>query len=201
MQSIKDEAALRKIYPEPVDLVKRKMKAAIDGHARHFLELARLAFLSTSGGDGSCDVSPRGDRRGFMRVLSPTRIAMPDWPGNNRIDSLRNIVANPKVGLLLVVPGYDDTLRINGRAFITDDVELLEAMRAERRAPRTAIVIDIEELYFHCGRAFRRSEAWNGASYPAPGTLPSLARILADQTQPDTTESAMLEDSGIAPLY
>lgn len=201
MEPIADEAALRRIYPEPVDLVKRKVLAGIDRHARAFLDMTPLVFLSTSAPDGTCDVSPRGDRRGFVRVLSPSQVAFPDWPGNNRIDSLRNIVANPRAGLLAVVPGHDDTLRINGRAFITADADLLESMRVDRRPPRCAVVIDIEECYFHCGRAFRRSEAWNAATFPVAGTLPSLAAIIADQTRPDAAESEMLDQSDADPLY
>ena len=201
VQAIRDEAALRQIYPEPVDLIKRKVLARLDSHALQFLELASLAFVSTAAPDGTCDVSPRGDQAGFMRVLSLSRIAFPDWPGNNRIDSLRNIIAHPGIGLVMVVPGHHDCLRINGRAFVTVDPDLLRNMQVERRMPRSAVVVDITEVYFHCGRAFRRSDAWNPARYPAPGVLPTLARIIADQTRPDAGEKTMLDRSDNDPLY
>lgn len=198
---ITSQAELRAIYPEPVDLIKRKVMSSLDDHCVHFIAHSPLAFLSTSSADGACDVTPRGDLAGFVSVIDRKRIALPDRPGNNRIDSLRNILENPHVGLLIVVPGVIDALRINGSACIATNKTFLATMRAEGRAPRSAILIDVEEAFFHCGKAFRRSLAWDASTYLPPGTLPTLAQMLADQTGADAVETGLLAQSGKEPLY
>jgi len=198
---IASEAALRELYPGPVDLVKRKQLDRLDGHCRHFIAHAPLVLLATAGADGRCDVTPRGDAPGFVRVLDDHHVAIPDRTGNNRVDSMRNILANPHAGLLFVVPGVDDSLRVNGRARIATDGRLLVGMAVEGRTPKAAIVIAIEEVFLHCGRAFKRSRAWDPARHVAKGTIPPLAVMLADQTRPDAEETALLGQSEAAPLY
>jgi PPOX class probable FMN-dependent enzyme len=198
---IGSEEALRRLYPPPVDLVKRKQLDRFDRHCRHFIAHSPLLFLSTAGADGRCDVTPRGDAPGFAKVLDDRHVAVPDRKGNNRADSLRNIIANPQAGLLFVVPGVDDTLRVNGRAQVVTDGWLLDAMAVEGKAPLAAILIAVEEVFLHCGRAFKRSRAWDAARHAAKGTIPPLAVMLADQTRPDAEESALLGQSEAAPLY
>ncbi|MEM8703276.1 MAG: MSMEG_1061 family FMN-dependent PPOX-type flavoprotein, partial [Pseudomonadota bacterium] len=126
--TIKDEAALRDLFPPTHDLAAKKSLTTLDGHARDFIERSPFLCLGTQNADGKADVSPRGDPPGFVKVLDDKTLAIPDRPGNNRLDSLVNIISNPGVGLLFIIPGFDDTLRVNGNAAIVVDPELLEAM-------------------------------------------------------------------------
>ena len=148
-----------------------------------------------AGADGSCDVSPRGDAPGFVRVLDDAHLAIPDRKGNNRIDALRNIVANPHAGLLFVVPGIDDTLRVNGRATVVSDEALLATMEVAGRRPASALVLEVVEAFLHCGRAFKRGQVWDPSRFAARGELPTLAQMLAEQTAPDAEEQRMLDES------
>jgi PPOX class probable FMN-dependent enzyme len=198
---IESEEALRAIYPAPVDLIRRKQLDRLDRHCKRIIELSPLAMLATSGADGSCDVTPRGDAPGFVRVLDERHIVMPDRRGNNRIDAMRNIVANPSVGVLFIVPGVNDLLRVNGAARIVADDWLLSSLAVEGRAPTAAILVTVEEAYLHCGRAFKRARVWDPATFAPPGALPPLAVMLADQTQPSRAESELLSGSESAPLY
>lgn len=147
--------------------------------------LTKSAFyvLATANADGTCDVSPRGDAAGAVRVLDERTLLLPDRPGNRRIDSLRNIVTNPHVGLLFVIPPVDETLRINGRAMITQAPELLASMQIRGKTPNLAIVVDIDEAYMHCARAFLRSGLWQPETWPDPDTIPTLAAIMSEQKQ------------------
>jgi PPOX class probable FMN-dependent enzyme len=198
---ITSEEALRSLYPGPVDLVKRKQLDRLDKHCRNFIAHSPLVFLSTAGPDGRCDVTPRGDAPGFVRVLDDRHIALPDRKGNNRVDSMRNIIANPHAGLLFLVPGVDDSLRVNGAARIATDPWLLDAMAVDGRPPAVAIVVAVEAAFLHCGRAFKRSKAWDPARHAPKGAIPPLAVMLADQTRPDDAENAMLGKSETEPLY
>lgn len=200
-ETLTSEAALRALYPEPVDLVRRKQLDRLDRHCRHFIAQAPLVFLATAGADGRCDVTPRGDAPGFVRVLDDRHVAIPDRKGNNRVDAMRNIIANPRAGLLFVVPGVDDTLRVNGRATLVADAWLRQAMAVEGRAPQCAILVAVEEVFLHCGRAFKRARAWDPACRVPAGTIPPLAVMLADQTRPDDEETVLLGESEAAPLY
>lgn len=198
---VTSEAELRRIYPQPVDLIKRKILSRLDGHCRRFISLSPLVFVSTASRDGRCDVSPRGDPAGFVEVFSDTQLVLPDRPGNNRLDGLRNIIENPRIGLLFVIPGVQDTLRVNGRAMVVTTPHVLVRMAVDGRLPASAIVVDIEEAFLHCGRAFKRGDVWDPTRYLAPGTLPPLGKMLADQTRPDAAENTLLADSERAPLY
>lgn len=198
---VTSEAELRRLYPEPVDLIKRKILSKLDRHCRRFVSLSPLVFISTASRDGHCDVSPRGDPPGFVQVFSETQLALPDRPGNNRLDALRNIIENPWIGLLFVIPGVQDTLRVNGRATVVAAPDLLGRLIVDGRPPASAIVVDVEEAFLHCGRAFRRGKVWEPAHYLPPGTLPPLGQMLADQTRPDAQESVLLAASERAPLY
>ena len=123
-----------------------------------------------------------GDPAGFVRILDEKTLAIPDRPGNNRLDSLTNILANPSVGILFIVPGYDDTLRVNGTASLHTDPELLESMSINGRLPRLAIVVRVKEVFMHCAKAFRRSHLWDPDHFQDRGSMPSLAKIILDQT-------------------
>jgi PPOX class probable FMN-dependent enzyme len=146
-----------------------------------FIAQVPYYLLSTANADGSCDVSPRGDAAGAIKVLDARTIALPDRPGNRRIDSLRNIISNPHVGLLMLIPAVDETVRLNGRATITTDPELLATMQMQGKTPKLAIVVDIDEVYVHCARSILRAGIWSPDQWPNPDNVPTLAAIMAEQ--------------------
>jgi PPOX class probable FMN-dependent enzyme len=194
-------AALRALYDAPHDLVVRKVLPALDGHCRRFVARSPLVMVATADAAGRCDVSPRGDAPGFVRVLDDGRLALPDRKGNDRLDALSNVLENPRVGLLFVVPGCDDTLRVDGRAAITADPELLASMAVAGKAPRSALLVTVREAFLHCGRAFKRGRVWDPATFAARGELPTLGQMLRDQTAPDDAERRLLAESESAELY
>ena len=161
--------------------VRRKELQFIDPHARNFIARSPFALLSTSGTSGRCDVSPRGDGPGFVRVLDDRTVIVPDRPGNRRLDSMENIIENPHAGLLFLIPNVDETLRMNGRATITADRELLEPMEMKGKVPTLGIIIEVEELFFHCARAFRRANLWQPDTWIDRSEIPTLGKIMADQ--------------------
>lgn len=171
--------------PPPDSIVVRKQLAALDEHCRTIIAASPFVLLGTASAEGRCDVTPRGDGPGFVLVLDDTTLVIPDRPGNKRIDSMKNIVENPHAGLLFLVPGMDETLRVNGRAFVTDDPELLGRMAVKGKIPLFGIVVEVEEVFFHCARAFRRAKLWESDTWPDRQSLPTLGQIIADQTHPD----------------
>jgi PPOX class probable FMN-dependent enzyme len=176
-QTIDDEATLRALLGGPAPVVCSKIADRLNRLTRPFIERAPLAFLATSGRDGTCDVSPRGDPSGVARILDDMTLLLPERPGNRIADSLRNILLNPRVGLLFIVPGAGETFRVNGRATITTDVALLAPSTVEGKAPRLGILVDIEEAYTHCPKAFLRSDFWNPQKFSERATLPSNGAI------------------------
>lgn len=179
---IADEDGLRALFKPTHTLAAQKVLTALDKHSQAFIARSPFLCLGTQGADGRADVSPRGDPPGFVRVLDPRTLAIPDRPGNNRLDSLANIVANPNVGLLFIVPGFDDTLRVNGEARLVTDPEILEGMRMGDRLPTLAIVVRVREVFLHCAKAFRRSRLWSPDSIQDRSEMPSLSKIILDQT-------------------
>ncbi len=173
---------LRSLYPAPTALAVAKQLDRLDPHAIAFIARSPFLVMATADGTGACDASPRGDAPGFVVVRDAQRLLIPDRPGNNRVDSLSNLAANPRVGLLFFVPGVIETLRVNGRAAFTAEAEVLAALAVEGRSPRSALEVTVEEVFFHCGKALKRSALWDPARHAAPGEIPSLGRILADQT-------------------
>jgi PPOX class probable FMN-dependent enzyme len=157
---IATEAELRAIYVQPSPGAVKKNVASLDRHSRRFIELSPFLCLGTMGPDGLGDVTPRGGLAGFVHALDDTHIALPDRPGNNRLDSLSNIVHRPGVGLLFFVPGFDDALRLNGIAQITTDPGLMQRFIVDDKLPLTVIVIEIKEVYLHCTKALRRAGLW-----------------------------------------
>lgn len=179
---ITDEHSLRSLFHATHDLAVQKCQTSLDKYARAFIERSPFLCIGTQDLDGKADVSPRGDPSGFVRILDQHTLAIPDRPGNNRLDSLVNILANPSVGLLFIIPGFDDTLRVNGQASLVTDPELLESMRVNDRTPKLAIVVKVSTVFMHCAKAFRRSKLWNPDHFQDRSELPSLVKIILDQT-------------------
>jgi len=175
---LKAEAELEAIYGRPVEAATVKEVNWITPHYRAYIEASPYAALATSGPEG-LDCSPRGDRPGFVRVHDEKTLMLPDRRGNNRIDSLRNIVRDPRVALLFMIPGVRNTLRVNGRAHLSIAPDLLQTFAVEEKAPRSVTVIEVDAVYFQCARALVRSELWNPARHVDPKSLPSAGQILA----------------------
>ena len=167
--------------PGPVAAATSKVAHTMTPHYRRLIEASPFAALATIGPEG-IDCSPRGDQPGFVRVHDDTTLMMPDRRGNNRIDSLRNILRDPRCAFLFLLPGSGTTFRANGRARISVDPALLDSFAVEGKPPRSVIVMTIDELYFQCARAIIRSELWNPARHIDPATLPSPGEILAAMT-------------------
>jgi uncharacterized protein len=180
--TIPDEQALRGLFPPTHELAAQKVLRSLDKHAQDFIRRSPFVCVGTQDGNGKADVSPRGDPAGFVRILDDRTLAIPDRPGNNRLDTLSNILANPNVGLLFIIPGFDDTLRINGQAGLVTDPELLESMAINGRAPKLAIVVRVGEVFLHCAKAFRRSKLWDPGHFQDRSEMPSLMKIILDQT-------------------
>jgi uncharacterized protein len=185
---------LRTLSGEPSELAKRKVISFIDEHCHDYIAKSPFLVLSTSDENGYTDASPRGDAPGFVLVLDKNRIVIPDRPGNKRMDSLKNILANPRVGLIFLIPGMLETLRVNGKASLTREPVLLERMKAGGKNPLIGIVVEVEECYIQCGKALKRSGLWNPDSWADSSTLPSGAEILAAHSKlPGTTEADIKE--------
>src|SRR5712691_1577838 len=150
------EAEIRAMVGTPVARSLLKEQPRIDEHFRAFIARSPFLLLATSGADGTCDVSPKGDAPGFVRVLDERRLVIPERNGNKRLDGMKNILANPHIGLIFLVPGRSETLRVNGRAWITRDPALLEPMAMEGVTPRLAIGVEVQQAFFHCVKSFRR---------------------------------------------
>ena len=172
---------LRSSYGEPSERATRKSLDHLDGHCRRFIALSPFVVLASAGADGRVDCSPRGDPAGFVAVLDDRTVLLPDRLGNNRVDSLRNVLESPYVGLLFLIPGVDETLRLNGRATLTTDTDLLEPLSVKGRAPRSGLVIEVEEVFLQCTKALVRSRLWADESrVDRKAVLPSFGQMLAD---------------------
>ncbi|MFZ5737125.1 MAG: MSMEG_1061 family FMN-dependent PPOX-type flavoprotein [Pseudomonadota bacterium] len=176
-----DEAALRTRYTEPAKAVRNKSFPHLDRHSRRYLELSPFFCIGSSSPEGLGDVSPRGGEPGFVHAIDDTHIAFPDRPGNNRLDTLTNIIHNPAVGMLFFLPGVEDMLRINGMAWITVEPELMARFVHDGKAPRAVVLIETREVYFHCSKALKRSDLWNPDKHVPKGGFPTLGRIARDQ--------------------
>ena len=174
------ESELRELYRMPGNTVD-KVLGSLDDHARTFIAVAPFVLVGTASPDGTGDISPKGGPAGFVVVLDDHRLLIPDLAGNNLLDSITNIVAGSGVGLLFLVPGVDETLRVNGRACITTDPAMLDACAVKDRRPKAAIGVTVTQQYMHCAKAFRRSELWNPQTWPDRSTLPTLGCIIRDQ--------------------
>jgi uncharacterized protein len=201
---VTSEDELRLLLGMPSELVLRKQLPALDPHSRAFIALSPFVLISTANATGECGVSPRGDAPGAVLVLDDRRLVIPDRPGNRRIDTLRNIVANPQVGLLFLIPGVEETLRVNGRAYLTRDEALLERTAAQGKRPKLAIGVEVRECFLHCAKAFRRSRLWDSTCWPERSALPTLGQMLIDQLQLQVTAEALdcdIEEGYATRLY
>ncbi|ETR78112.1 pyridoxamine 5'-phosphate oxidase [Afipia sp. P52-10] len=181
MSIVSSVEELEAIYGKPNDASTVKVADRVTAEYRKLIEVSPFAALATSGPEG-LDCSPRGDAAGFVRIHDDKTLMMPDRRGNNRIDSLRNIVRDPRVALLFLIPGVGSTLRINGRAHIATDPALCQSFLMEGKAPRSVIVMDVDEVYFQCARAIVRSDLWNPAKHVDAKDLPSPGQILASMS-------------------
>lgn len=186
-----DEEALRSLFQPIHTLAALKSRPGLDKHAQAFIARSPFLCIGTQDRDGRADVSPRGDPPGFVRILDDHTLAIPDRTGNNRLDTLVNILANPSVGLLFIIPGFDDTLRVNGTARLVTDPAILAPMAVNERIPKLAILVDVRETFLHCAKAFRRSHLWDPAHFQDRATLPSLMHMLLDQTSEVPSEEEM----------
>ena len=173
--------ALRALYREPSKVVQAKKVPRLDDTARAFIAHSPFCLLATADAAGHCDVSPRGGPPGFVRTLDGHRLVIPDLSGNNLLDSLQNIVANAHAGLLFVVPGRDETLRVEGDACLTTDPALLSLWDDALRTPRVAIGVRVRTVYIHCAKAFRRGHVWDPAAWAELADAPDACALLVEQ--------------------
>jgi PPOX class probable FMN-dependent enzyme len=181
-QLVNSPEQLEAILGPPSELVRKKQLSRLDGHMRTFISLSPFVLLGTTDREGRCDVSPRGDAPGFIRVLEDDLLVLPERPGNRRADSLHNILERPQVGLLVLIPGRGEALRINGRACLVRDEILLAEMAVQGKTPQLAIAVVVEECFLHCARALLRANLWKPDQWGDHSSLACLAQILIDQT-------------------
>jgi len=198
-----DATTVRAHYGEPSLRALAKELVKLDQHARAFIALSPFLVISSSDRAGRNDASPRGDAPGFVAVLDDMRLLVPDRPGNRRVDTMLNLAENPHVGLLFLVPGINETLRINGLAHFTKDADLLAPLSVDGKAPVAGLMVETEEVYFHCGKALIRSRLWDPETRIERRHFPTLGRILADQIAgTDAAESEKsIEESYRTRLY
>jgi len=203
MSTIATLNELRGCYPQPSERAVRKSLTKLDGHMRRFIGLSPFLCLGTSG-DGGADVTPRGDSPGFVHVLDDQTLLIPDWPGNNRLDSLTNVVSNANVGLLFLIPGVNETLRVNGVAEVIMEPAVLERWTVNGKHPRSVMRVTVREAYLHCAKALMRSKLWNDDYRIERTELPTYAQMLKDQgvtTQSVEELQASIDESYATRLY
>lgn len=206
LSSIEAYDDLREAVGEPIASIAEKEMPVLDRHARHFLSLSPILFISTVGVDGRADISPRGDPAGFVKVIDDRTILIPERPGNRRADTMSNVVENPghSVALIFLLPGVEETLRASGRARIVDDPAALEDMAVRGKAPSLGILVEIDEVFFHCAKALKRARLWEAETRIERDAFPSLAQITKDQRESETPLEeieARIEESYETRLY
>jgi uncharacterized protein len=194
-----DPADLRTVYRPPAEPSLRKEIDRLDDHCRSFIAHSPLVMVGTADGGGRCDVSPKGGPPGFAIVLDDHHLALPDLAGNNRLDSFENLVENPHLALLFLIPGVDETLRVNGRGFVTRDEAVLEACAVHGKRPKAAVGVEVQAAYLHCAKALKRGEVWQPDQWPDLDDLPAPSCIFSDHmAMPDLTPEvieAALDDN------
>ena len=178
---ITTETRLREIYGPPIPRSAAKVIDHVDGHCRAFIAASPFVLVATSDG-ARLDVSPKGDRPGFVVVEDDRHLLIPDWPGNSRIDGMRNILAHPRIGLIFLIPTVRETLRVNGSATIHDGPELLEQCAHRGRLPLTVIRVAVEEVFLHCAKALLRSKLWQPETWPEARPVPSMGEMIHDHS-------------------
>ena len=181
MKFVSGVEELRRGYGDPHDVAVRKEMRSLDRHARAFIEQSPFVLIGSSDSAGNADVTPKGDRPGFVTVLDDTTLAIPDRPGNNRLDTFENVVVSPAVGLLFLIPGMNETLRANGMARITFDDDLRGRFAVDGKLPLSVMVVRLNAVYMHCAKAFLRSGLWSPQGWPPRAAMPTLGEILKDQ--------------------
>jgi len=181
MTDIRSIEALRSLYREPSERAVRKQLDRLDAHCRRFVSLSPFLVIASADADGRVDASPRGGEPGFVKVFDDRTVLIPDSPGNNRLDSMQNLISRPGVGLLFMVPGVDETLRINGKATLCTDEALIGLCANERRRPPLVIAVEVNEAYLHCAKALMRSKLWDAGARQERSVLPSMGQMLKDQ--------------------
>ena len=190
---IESEADLRALLGEPIhELLLAKSVSILTDPLVRYIEQSPFACLATHGADGSCDLSPRGDPPGFVQVLDEKTLILPERPGNKRLDSVVNIINQPKLSVLFLIPGVLETVRVNGTGIITTDPDLLARFPINGKLPQIAIVVTVEEAFGHCSKAFRRSKLWE-SDYLPKGGVPTLHEMMSSHLNLDTQTSEMLE--------
>lgn len=184
---VADESALRAMHHTPMSRATDKVLGRLDAHCEAIIARSPFCLIATQG-PGGADLSPRGDPPGFVRVVDASHILVPDRVGNNRMDSMVNLFANPEIGLLFLIPGMNETLRINGRGRITDDARLLEPSAVNGRAPKVGILVEVGEAFLHCPKAFIRSKLWDPENFVDRESLPSYTQMLLDHVKGLTAE-------------
>lgn len=183
LNELRDTEMIRAHYGEPSHLAKAKQLDRLDQHCRAFIELSPFVVIATTDANGRTDASPRGDAPGFVAVTDDRTLLVPDRTGNKRVDTMLNVATTGSVGLLFMVPGINETLRVNGSARVIVEPAVLTQLAANGKLPKSALVITVEEVFFQCGKALIRSDLWNPNRHVARENFPSLATILADQIQ------------------
>ena len=201
--AITDPAALRAHYGAPKELARKKTLDRLDRHCRAFIARSPFLVIGSADDRGTADVSPRGDHPGFVRVLDDRTLAIPDRPGNRRVDTLANLLAQPKVGLLFLIPGMNETLRVNGTARITTDSTVLEPLSFQGKRPLSALVVRVEEAFLHCAKALLRARLWDPTTQIDRSCFPPLGRMIADQVDGQDAEEAerLVQESIQKQLY
>ncbi|MFQ3545136.1 pyridoxamine 5'-phosphate oxidase family protein [Halobacillus rhizosphaerae] len=194
-ETVKTPEELHELQGTPGKVALNKVIHRIDEHASQFIAHSPFLLLSTANKNGICDCSPRGDAPGFVQVLDPLHLLIPERMGNKRMDSLKNILENPQAGLLFIIPGLEETMRVNGTASIVKDKDLMEMMEAKGHIPDLGIIIKVEECFIHCAKAFKRSHLWNKEKWPDTSSLPSPAKIMAAHAQIKDVDEKKVQSS------
>lgn len=193
MSTIDTPDKLRGLYGHATGRAVSKEITKLEAHSKRFIELSPFLVMATSRPDGLADASPKGDHPGFVQVLDDETVAIPDRPGNNRLDTMENLLVNPAIGLIFFIPGVNETLRINGTATISDAPELLGRFEVNGKLPKTVFVVKAQEVYLHCAKALMRSKLWSLDAQAPERPIPSMAQMLRDQTT-DEVELESQED-------
>ena len=201
---VRNEAQLRDILGHPGEPVIRKVIPRLDEHCREFIAKSPFLLIGSANANGDMDVSPKGDPAGFVHVVDELTLAIPDRPGNRRADTFTNLLQNPKIGLLFLIPGKRETLRVNGTALIVRDKALRETMAVQGKVPAFAIVVHVDEAFFHCAKCMIRSQLWSAEGWPETTALKPLAEAMVDAGQLDDSVGemqAIIDESYTERLY
>ena len=187
---------LRALYALPKERAVKKQLPALDVHCRQFIALSPFVVLGSQGVDRALDASPRGGPPGFVKITEAGQVLIPDSPGNNRLDTLENIIHTGRIGMLFMIPGVDETLRVNGNAHLTTADDFLRLCTTDLKPPKLVIQVDVTQAYLHCAKAFMRSQLWDASKKIDRGCLPTMGQMIGEQTnmsEPSETDAEMLE--------